>query len=179
MPCAILKHRSLEARWTTPENTTWLGVPSLLLFTRTCCPRAFTRWHPPQHIYSPYHKLTQACTFTHTPPKTHPLFPGAPSLLWRPGSPLLSAPRQLPQLPCAGFTPSGFPPLPSAAPPCVAAHVSWLRAWCGANICMLSGRNTVHWPPGAGCLHIYSGIANNAESKEEKKPDKIKACYQV
>ncbi|EOB03652.1 hypothetical protein Anapl_02458 [Anas platyrhynchos] len=55
---------------------------------------------------------------------------------------------------------------------------SFPRAWCGANICMLSGRNTVHWPPGAGCLHIYSGIANNAESKEEKKPDKIKACYQ-
>jgi len=40
-------------------------------------------------------------------------------------------------------------------------------------------RNTVHWPPGAGSLHIYSGVADNMESKEEKQPDKIKVCYQV
>lgn len=37
----------------------------------------------------------------------------------------------------------------------------------------------MHWPPGAGGLRVYSGIANNMESKEEKKPDKIKVCYQV
>lgn len=76
-----------------------------------------------------------ACSTTHTPLMPYSLVLIAPVLLWRPSSPLLSASSQPPS--CRVLV--SHPVASRPAPPHVAAHVSWLSARCGANICCSLG----------------------------------------
>lgn len=165
--CATLKRRSLEATWIKPEKK------ALSSEYHPCrC-----SWEPATHMHSlaevpqvvTHGDLTtnsHRCAHLHVHPQSPVPFS---RLLWRQGNRLLNAPSQRHRLPCASFTPSGLPPLPSAAPPRVTAHVSGLRDWCGANICMLLGEgHSALACRGRRSAYLFWNSKQHGEQRREK-----------
>lgn len=105
---------------------------------------------------------------THTLPKSSPLFPALALKTRRP-----PAERSEP----AGFTPRS-PGLRRTSSCCRSRLGAQGLVW-GKYLPALGAGTQCTGLPGQAVLHIYSRIANNMESKEERKPDKIKVCHQV
>lgn len=105
---------------------------------------------------------------THTLPKSSPLFP---ALALRQGDRPLNAPSQLVSHPAS--------PGLRRTSSCRRSRLGAQGLVWGKYLPALGAGTQCTGLPGQAVLHIYSRIANNMESKEERKPDKIKVCHQV